>query len=76
MAATEKSYKDHFDSTGKHNAMTNTEFTSIALYYQERLSLDAPATPEQIIEADRQTLREQLDSWTRRTLVITPVLDA
>ena len=76
MVATEKSYKDYYDSTGKHDTITNAMFTSIALYYQERLTLDDPATPEQIIEADRQTLREQLDSWTRRTLVITPVLEA
>ena len=74
MPVTKKSYQGHFDSTGKHGAMTDAAFDSIALYYQERLSLDAPATPEQIVEADRQTLKEQLNSWTRRTLIISPVL--
>ena len=74
MAATKKGYQGHFDSTGKHDAMTDTEFDNIALYYQERLLIDVPATPEQIIEADRKTLAEQLDSWRRSHAIIAPVL--
>ena len=51
MAATEKSYKDHFDSTGKHDPMTNAAFASIAPYYGKKLSLGdgVKATPEQNI---------------------------